>query len=103
MRSDSYSLGTTLWEMVTGDLPFKAPVTELVYQHQHLPIPLSFTAYVPPLPKEKLLGIWQPKLLSGSKPGLPEAISTTPGIFASIIGITSGAGGARECQSRSTE
>jgi serine/threonine protein kinase len=41
IRSDLYSLGVTLWEMISGDVPFKGSSSELFYQHQHAPLPLS--------------------------------------------------------------
>jgi serine/threonine protein kinase/predicted ATPase len=41
IRSDLYSLGITLWEMVTGRTPFRGTPGEVMYQHQHTPLPLE--------------------------------------------------------------
>jgi serine/threonine protein kinase len=41
IRSDLYSLGITLWEMVTGKGPFRGTPGEVMYQHQHTPLPLG--------------------------------------------------------------
>jgi serine/threonine protein kinase len=40
-RSDLYWLGATLWRMLTGTTPFRGTPDELMYQHQHTPLPLE--------------------------------------------------------------
>jgi serine/threonine protein kinase/predicted ATPase len=49
IRSDLYSLGATLWEMATGHAVFRGSPAEVMYQHQHAPLPL-----------ERLKGLPQP-------------------------------------------
>ena len=49
IRSDLYSLGVTLWEMLIGRTPFRGSSVEVMYQHQHAPLPI-----------EQLNGIPQP-------------------------------------------
>src|SRR5262249_50863459 len=49
IRSDLYSLGVTLWEMLIGQTPFRGSSGEVMHQHRHAPLPL-----------EQLNGIPQP-------------------------------------------
>jgi serine/threonine protein kinase/tetratricopeptide (TPR) repeat protein len=41
IRSDLYSLGVTLWTMVTGNAPFRGSPAEVIYQHQYAHLPLK--------------------------------------------------------------
>src|SRR5580704_6521193 len=47
IRSDLYSLGVTLWVMVTGQTPFRGPSAEAMYQHLQAPLPLEQLKDVP--------------------------------------------------------
>src|ERR1700674_2176238 len=47
IRSDLYSLGVVLWEMVTGHAAFRGSPAEVMYQHQHAPLPLEKLEHVP--------------------------------------------------------
>jgi serine/threonine protein kinase len=47
IRSDLYSLGITLWEMLSGKLPFQGSPAELMYQHQHAALPTEKLKGVP--------------------------------------------------------
>src|SRR6202043_4157695 len=47
IRSDLYSLGVTLWEMVAGKTPFRGTPGEVMHQHQHAPLPLEHLEAAP--------------------------------------------------------
>jgi serine/threonine protein kinase len=41
IRSDLYSLGVTLWALVTRQTPYRGSSAEVMYQHLHTPLPLE--------------------------------------------------------------
>ena len=47
VRSDLYSLGITFWELLIGQTPFRGTPVEVMYQHQHAPLPFDLLEAVP--------------------------------------------------------
>ena len=41
IRSDLYSLGVSLWQMLTGQVPFRGSAAGVMSQHQHAALPLE--------------------------------------------------------------
>jgi serine/threonine protein kinase len=85
IRSDLYALGVTLWTMLKGKTPFRGTPAELMYQHQHAPLPL-----------EELKGVPQPvsvlmEVMLDKDPGRrfdspTEFLNVTPNVIAAIAG-----------------
>src|SRR5271166_503861 len=47
IRSDLYSLGATLWEMLTGQTPFRGTPAEVMYRHLRAPLAIEQLEGVP--------------------------------------------------------
>jgi len=54
IRSDIYSLGVTLWKMLTGKVPFDGTREEVMIKHRSAPLPLNQIEHFP-LPVVRLL------------------------------------------------
>ena len=83
IRSDLYSLGITLWEMVTGHAIFRGSPAEVMYQHQHAPLPLEELEHVPQ-PVAALLGVLLEKDPAGRFQTPSELLKVMPTITDAI-------------------
>jgi hypothetical protein len=90
IRSDLYSLGVTLWQMVTGKTPFRGTPGEVMSQHQRAPLPLEQLEAVPQ-PVVVLLEVLlekDPARRFQSPTELLKAIPTITGAVEARCGIT---------------
>jgi hypothetical protein len=83
IRSDLYSLGTTLWMMLTGRAPFTGSPAEVMYQHQHARLPLEQLEGLPQ-PVIALLGVFLEKDPSRRFQSPTELLETIPTITAAV-------------------
>jgi hypothetical protein len=89
IRSDLYSLGVTLWEMLTGKTPFRGTPGEVMYQHQHTQLPLEDLKDIPQpliallevlLEKDPSRRFQNPGELLGAIPTITGALDARPRI-----------------------
>jgi predicted ATPase len=93
IRSDLYSLGVTLWVMVTGQTPFRGPSAEVMFQHQHAPLPRERFKDVP-----QPVAVFLEKLLEKD----PAQRFQTPNELLKVIPTITGAIDARRRITRQT-
>jgi serine/threonine protein kinase, bacterial len=83
IRSDLYSLGLVLWKMVTSRVVFKGSPAEMMYQHQHAPLPLQRLEGIPQ-PVVSLLEVLLEKDPAGRFQTPAELLNALPTITGAI-------------------
>jgi WD40 repeat protein/serine/threonine protein kinase len=100
-RSDLYSLGVTLWEMLTGRTPFRGTPGEVMYQHQHAALPVEQLKDVPQpvvvllevlLKKDPVRRFQSPAELSKVMPMVRDALEAGRSLMKTIRVCVSSAG-----------
>jgi serine/threonine protein kinase/Flp pilus assembly protein TadD len=85
IRSDLYSLGATLWNMLAGQPPFRGTSAELMHGHLHAPLPIGQLDCVPQpvivlievlLEKDPVRRFQNPTQLLNAMPMISGAIDT---------------------------
>ena len=90
IRSDLYSVGVTLWEMLSGKVPFSGSAAELMYQHQHAEPPIEKLKSIP-APVITLLQVLlakDPNLRFQTPAQLQRALTTVRGAVGSGLRLT---------------
>jgi TolB-like protein/Tfp pilus assembly protein PilF len=104
IRSDLYSLGVTLWEMLSGKVPFSGSAAELMDQHQHAAPPVEKLRNVPApviallqvlLAKDPSQRFQNPAQLQQAVARVREAIASGSGLTADELKAASEPGSAR--------
>ena len=85
IRSDLYSLGVMLWEMLAGRAPFRGSPAEVMSQHQHAPLPLDQLDDVPQ-PVVALIEVLLEKDLRRRFQTPAELLKVMPAVAAAIEG-----------------
>ena len=90
IRSDLYSVGVTLWEMLSGKVPFSGSAAELMYQHQHAEPPIEKLKSIPAaiIALLQVLLAKDPNLRFQTPAQLQRALTTVRGAVGSGLRLT---------------